>query len=94
MPTEKQKPVHEIRFGRIKSVIWPAEGQYGRFFNITISRIFRDDGTWKESTSFGRDDLPLVAKVADMTHTWIFAHGQEQNGSKQQEPSTSTNEEF
>ena len=26
----------------------------------------------KDSTSFGRDDLPLVAKIADQAHTWIF----------------------
>ncbi len=33
---------------------------------------------WKESTRFGRDDLPLVAKVADMAHTWIFGESQQQ----------------
>ena len=33
---------------------------------------------------FGRDDLPLVAKVADMAHTWIFQQKQEDsNGSKE-----------
>ena len=27
---------------------------------------------WKSSTSFGRDDLPLVAKVCDLAHTRLF----------------------
>jgi len=27
------------------------------------------------------DDLPLVAKVADLCHTWIFQHKREDNGS-------------
>lgn len=30
----------------------------------------------KDSTGFGRDDLLLVAKVADLAHTWIFGHNQ------------------
>ena len=37
---------------------------------------------WKDSTSFGRDDLPLLAKVADRVHSWIFEQSQEQNGSQ------------
>jgi hypothetical protein len=32
--------------------------------------------------SFGRDDLPLLAEVADLVHTWIFQQKQENsNGS-------------
>lgn len=27
---------------------------------------------WALSRSFGRDDLPLLSKVADMAHTWIY----------------------
>jgi hypothetical protein len=26
---------------------------------------------WEQSDSFGRDDLPLVGKVADLAHTWM-----------------------
>jgi hypothetical protein len=32
------------------------------------------------------NDLPLVAKVADMVHTWIFQQNQDQNGSPNREP--------
>ena len=94
MPTEKVKPVHEIRLGRIKATIWPVEGQNGRFFNTTIVRLYKDGTTWKESTSYGRDDLPLVAKVADMVHSFIFTHGHEQNGSQSEEPGASTSQDF
>ncbi len=45
--------------------------------NVTIQRLYTDEeGHWQTSTSFGRDDLPLVAKVADLAHTWIFEEGQ------------------
>ena len=39
---------------------------------MTLSRLYRDDDQWKDSSSFGRDDLPLVSKVADQVHTWIY----------------------
>ena len=78
---KKQRPVHEVRMGRIKAAVWENESDNGTFFNVAISRLFRDgNDEWKDSTSFGRDDLPLVAKVSDQAHTWIFEHG---NGSSE-----------
>ena len=45
--------------------------------NVTLSRLYKDDNDkWADSTSFSRDDLPLLTKVADEAHTWIFS----QNG--------------
>ena len=66
------RPVHEVRLGRIKAAIWENETQNGSRHNVTISRLYRDGEQWKDSTSFGRDDLPLVAKVVDQAHSWIF----------------------
>ncbi len=34
---------------------------------------------------FGRDDLPLVIKVSDMAHSWIYQHPQSTNGQERQE---------
>lgn len=68
----KAKPVHEVRLGRIKAAIWANDGENGTRYNVTFSRIYKDGDVWKDSTSFGRDDLPLLAKVADLAHTWIF----------------------
>lgn len=72
--SHKKRPVHEIRLGRIRAAIWVNETDNGIRHNVTISRLYRDEqqGQWKDSTSFGRDDLPLVAKVADQAHLWIF----------------------
>ena len=86
----KARPVREVRLGRIRAAIWENETQNGTRHNVTLSRLYKDGDDWKDSTSFGRDDLPLVAKVADLAHSWIFtqasaaAHG---NGSA--EPTTS-----
>ena len=76
----KQKPVHEIRMGRIKAAIWANETDNGTRHNVTITRLYKDGDEWKTSTSFGREELPLVAKVADMAHSWIYQQGHESNG--------------
>ena len=73
----KAKPVHEIRLGRIRAAIWENQTQNGNIHNVTITRLYKDDSGWKDSGSFGRDDLPLVAKVVDLAHSWIFQQNQE-----------------
>jgi hypothetical protein len=90
--SKKAKPVHEVRLGRIKAAIWANETDNGIRHNVTLSRLYKPEGEdWQDSTSFGRDDLPLVAKVADLAHTWIFQKTQEQNGSAKR--NDSANEE-
>ena len=76
MPNQKSPPVHEIRLGRIRAAIWVNETQKGTRHNVTVSRLYKDGDDWRDSSSFGRDDLPLVAKVVDQAHDWIFG----QNG--------------
>ena len=54
--------------------------------NVTFSRLYKPEGEqWHNSTSFGRDDLLLLAKLADRVHSWIYEHTQEQNGSHNHE---------
>lgn len=67
-----KRPVYEVRLGRIKAVVWENDTKDGIRHNIGLTRIYKDGGQWKDSTSFGRDDLPLVIKVADMAHTWVY----------------------
>lgn len=66
------RPVNEIRMGRIRAAIWENQTTNGTRFNVTVSRLYKDGENWKDSTSFGHDDLPIVAKVVDLCHTWIF----------------------
>lgn len=71
----ENRPIHEIRLGRIKAAIWQNETDNGTWLSVAISRLYRKDDLWETTTSFSRDDLPLVAKVADFAHTWIYQHG-------------------
>ena len=79
MPKPKDKPVHEVRFGAIKAAIWKNDTVNGVRYNTTFSRLYKDreDDQWKSTDSFGRDDLLVLAKVADASHTWICAQGHE-----------------
>jgi hypothetical protein len=72
-----KKPIHEIRLGRIKAAVWENETDNGIRYGVTLTRLYKNGkDEWKDSSSFGRDDLPLVEKVCHMTHLWIFSHSQ------------------
>lgn len=68
-----RKPIHEIRLGAVRAAIWRNVSHEHRvFFNVTISRQYRVGEQSKDAASFGRDDLPVVTKVADLAYAWIW----------------------
>ena len=74
MAATKNEPVYQYRIGRVVGTVWFNESDNGRGrHSVQLSRLYRanDEDGWQRSKSFGRDDLPLVAKVADHCHTWI-----------------------
>ena len=69
----KNAPVKTLRLGRIKAAIWENESDNRKFYNVTFSRSYQDEQKqWHDADSYGRDDLPLVAKLADQAHSFIF----------------------
>ncbi len=69
----KKEPAKKFRLGRIKVAIWENQTKKGEvWFNIEITRSYKEGDEWQESTKFGRDDLPIVAKAADMAYAWIW----------------------
>lgn len=75
MPKNNNGPVHEIRLGAIKAAIWQNDTQNGVRHNVTVSRLYKDGDDWKNSESFGREDLLLLAKVLNKAHSWIYSEG-------------------
>lgn len=75
----KTKPVHEVRLGLVKAAIWKNDTDAGIRYNVTVSRLYKDEDEWKSSESFGRDDLLVLAKVADQAHSWIHAQSEEES---------------
>src|SRR4051794_39271946 len=76
---ERQRPTHEVRLGRIKGAIWANGTDQGVRYGVTLSRLYKDPESdeWRTSTSFGRDDLLLVAKVCELALLWIYQQGQD-----------------
>jgi len=68
----KRPPIHEIRKGLIKVRIWRKNTRSGLRHTLTIVRLYQNGDVWKESTRFGRDDVPLIRLVLDEAHTWIY----------------------
>ena len=81
MATQKKKPIDEVKLGNLVVSIWANETDNGIRHNVTITRLYKEGDQWNDSTSFGRDDLSLVAKVADMAHTWVYEHASQDSGS-------------
>lgn len=56
------KPVFEQRFNHIRLTIWENQNKGQSWFNVVITRRFKDGDEWKESSSFsGLGDLALVS---------------------------------
>jgi hypothetical protein len=69
--------------GRIKAAVWENSTQNGMRHNVTVSRLYKDGDQWKDSQSFGRDDLPVLAKVLDRAHTWIYDESRDSGQSQE-----------
>ena len=69
---DNQKPAAQLRYGKISASIWKNETDKGAFYNVTFQRSYKEGEDFKNSQSFGREDLLLVAKLADLAHTKIF----------------------
>ena len=71
---QPRRPVQEYRLGRVKAVIWLNETQLGARHSVQFFRLYKPEGAehWQSTTSFNRDDLPLVAKLADMAMMYVY----------------------
>ena len=85
-----QRPTATVRIGTVKAAIWENKnnGERARY-NVTFSKRYRDaEGQWKTTHSFGRNDLLVLAKVADQAHSQIveLEQAEDTNGGDEDEP--------
>lgn len=72
METAKNSPVAQLRYGSISAAIWKNDSDKGAFYNVTFQRTYKESEELKNSQSFRRDDLLVLAKLADLAHSKIF----------------------
>ena len=81
-----QKPTANVRIGTVKAAIWENQAKDRTLYKVTFSKRYRDaEGQWKTTHSFGRNDLLLIAKVADQAHSRIVELEQSEDSSEQEE---------
>ena len=69
--TAGNRPLHEIRHRNIRAAIWTNETANGPMHTVTITRGYKDGDQWKDSHSFGYDELTIVAKLMYDAHSFI-----------------------
>ena len=67
-----QKPEAHERIGNVEAAISRNENGGRTRYNVTFKRHYKDGDAWKSTDSFRRDDLLVLAKVADNAHTIIL----------------------
>ena len=72
-PTAGNKPVHTLRHRSIKATVWENQTANGPMCNVTLTRSWRDGEAWRDSNSFGYDDLMNLAKLLYDAHSFITA---------------------
>lgn len=70
-PAGNNRPVHVERFGAVKAAVWLNQTSVGPIHNVTVTRTYKEADEWRESGSFGFDDLLTLAKALDRAHSWI-----------------------
>jgi hypothetical protein len=74
MAKQKTKKPHVIKAGRgIRAKLWKNSNKNGEWFNVTVTRVYKDDdGEFQDSDSFSRDDLLQVAYVTQKAFDYII----------------------
>ena len=79
------KLVHTVRHRNIKATIWKNETSNGPIYNVTVMRSYREEGgEWKDSHSFGYDDLMNVSALMYEAHAFISSLRAKESGTRPQ----------
>jgi hypothetical protein len=73
-PADKPRgnpPVHEISDGLLKAAIWQHDGEYGPRYSVTFRRRYKDGDEWKDTSSYGPDDLLPLGELTRDAYNWI-----------------------
>ena len=71
-----------IRVHNVKASLWVNDGDYGPYYNVKVTRVYRNKrydpnnpsmgDEWKHTNNFGYADLLKVKEVIDLAHKYIM----------------------
>ena len=67
----ENRPIQEFRHRRIRATVWKNNTANGTMYTVTITRAFKQGEEWRDSHSFGYDDVLIVAKLMYDAHSFI-----------------------
>jgi hypothetical protein len=80
--SESVQPVQTVRHRNIKASIWRNETEKGPMYKVTVTRSYREGEEWRDTYSFGYDDLMNVAKLMYDAHSAITAMRAKEAGAR------------
>ena len=69
----KTMPVYVVKLGKVQASIWENQTKHGPRFNVTAYRLYLENGEWKRSDSFGRDELLTASRALQAAYDWIWS---------------------
>ena len=74
MAQSSTKPVKVFRLRGVSASVFANDAKTERgpvtFHKVSLQRTYRDGDEWKQTTSFGRDDLPIAGLL--LKQAWQF----------------------
>ena len=68
-----KQPIKKIKLGSVQAAIWENQSDKGKpWYNVVVTRTYKDGDEFKDSNSFGHGDLPVVSKAMDFAYSWIW----------------------
>ncbi len=68
-----KQPIKKIKLGSIQATVWENRSDKGKpWYNVVVTRTYKDGDEFKDSNSFGHADLPVVSKAMDFAYSWIW----------------------
>jgi hypothetical protein len=69
--SDKPKPAHKIPHRDLTVTIWKNEGEKTPWYSLTISRRYKQNDQWRDSSSIGEDDVLRVRQMLAEADAWI-----------------------
>jgi hypothetical protein len=73
------RPVHELRFGRVRCSVWENPSESGPWYSVKLTRLYKTDDGWRASPGLNRDDLLPAAKLCEEAALWIARRQQQRS---------------